>query len=123
MDSAIGLSLMVAIGPGAFGEMLAGFQAVDEHMAATPIAENVPALLGLIEVWYRTFCDLPVEPYSPTPGTPSLPRLSPAARHGVERKRVGDGEPVTHGPDRSSGVNPAPTNSTRSTNSCTRATP
>jgi glucose-6-phosphate isomerase len=67
MDSAIGLSLMIAIGPDAFGEMLAGFRAVDEHMAATPITENVPALLGLIEVWYRTFCDLPsraVLPYS-----------------------------------------------------------
>ena len=67
MDSAIGLSLMIAIGPDAFGEMLAGFRAVDEHMAATPIVENVPALLGLIEVWYRTFCDLPsraVLPYS-----------------------------------------------------------
>jgi len=67
MDSAIGLSLMIAIGPAAFGEMLAGFRAVDEHMAATPTAENAPALLGLIEVWYRTFCDLPsraVLPYS-----------------------------------------------------------
>ena len=67
MDSAIGLSLMIAIGPDAFGEMLAGFRAVDVHMAATPIVENVPALLGLIEVWYRTFCDLPsraVLPYS-----------------------------------------------------------
>jgi glucose-6-phosphate isomerase len=67
MDSAIGLSLMIAIGPDAFGEMLAGFRAVDKHMAATPIAENAPALLGLIEVWYRTFCDLPsraVLPYS-----------------------------------------------------------
>ena len=67
MDSAIGLSLMIAIGPDAFGEMLAGFRAVDEHMAATPTAENAPALLGLIEVWYRTFCDLPsraVLPYS-----------------------------------------------------------
>ncbi|MEM8708331.1 MAG: glucose-6-phosphate isomerase, partial [Actinomycetota bacterium] len=67
MDSAIGLSLMLAIGPDGFGEMLAGFRAVDEHMASTPLAENVPALLGLIEVWYRTFCDLPsraVLPYS-----------------------------------------------------------
>ena len=67
MDSAIGLSLMIAIGPDAFDEMLAGFRAVDKHMAAIPIAENAPALLGLIEVWYRTFCDLPsraVLPYS-----------------------------------------------------------
>lgn len=67
MDSAIGLSLMIAIGSDAFDEMLAGFRAVDKHMAATPITENAPALLGLIEVWYRTFCDLPsraVLPYS-----------------------------------------------------------
>ena len=67
MDSAIGLSLMLAIGPDRFAEMLAGFRAVDEHMAATPLAENVPALLGLIEVWYRTFCGLgsrAVLPYS-----------------------------------------------------------
>jgi glucose-6-phosphate isomerase len=67
MDSAIGLSLMVAIGPDAFREMLAGFRTVDEHMAKTPLAQNVPVLLGLIEVWYRTFCGLgsrAVLPYS-----------------------------------------------------------
>ncbi|MEM9204451.1 MAG: glucose-6-phosphate isomerase [Actinomycetota bacterium] len=67
MDSAIGLSLMLAIGPDAFGEMLAGFRMVDEHMASTSLDQNVPVLLGLIEVWYRTFCDLPsraVLPYS-----------------------------------------------------------
>ena len=67
MDSAIGLSLMLAVGPEAFGEMLAGFRVVDDHMAATPLDQNVPVLLGLIEVWYRTFCGLPsraVLPYS-----------------------------------------------------------
>lgn len=67
MDSAIGLSLMVAIGPAAFRDMLAGFRVVDEHMASAPINANVPALLGLIEVWYRTFCGLgsrAVLPYS-----------------------------------------------------------
>ena len=59
LDSAIGLSLMVAIGDAAFRSMLAGFRAVDEHFASAPVAENVPALLGLVEVWYRTFCGLP----------------------------------------------------------------
>ena len=98
MDSAIGLSLMIAIGPDAFGEMLAGFRAVDEHMAATPIAENVPALLGLIEVWYRTFCDLPsraVLPYSR-----ALHRF-PAYLQQLDMESNGkrvrtDGEPVTY---------------------------
>ena len=98
MDSAIGLSLMIAIGPDAFGEMLAGFRAVDEHMAATPIAENVPALLGLIEVWYRTFCDLPsraVLPYSRV-----LHRF-PAYLQQLDMESNGkrvriDGEPVTY---------------------------
>jgi glucose-6-phosphate isomerase len=67
MDSAIGLSLMLAIGAESFGEMLAGFRIVDEHLAEQPLADNVPVLLGLIEVWYRTFCALPtraVLPYS-----------------------------------------------------------
>ena len=98
MDCAIGLSLMIAIGPDAFGEMLAGFRAVDEHMAATPIAENVPALLGLIEVWYRTFCDLPsraVLPYSR-----ALHRF-PAYLQQLDMESNGkrvriDGKPVTY---------------------------
>jgi len=67
MDSAIGLSLMIAIGPSSFRDMLAGFRIVDEHLASEPLATNVPVVLGLIEVWYRTFCDLPtraVLPYS-----------------------------------------------------------
>jgi glucose-6-phosphate isomerase len=51
-DSAIGLSLMVAIGPDAFGEMLAGFHAIDEHFRSAPFAANLPVLLGLIGVWY-----------------------------------------------------------------------
>ncbi len=53
MDSAIGLSTMLAIGPGHFGELLAGFHAMDEHFAEAPLAANVPALLGLLAVWYR----------------------------------------------------------------------
>src|SRR5438128_992754 len=54
-DSAIGLSLMLAIGPGQFGEMLAGFHAIDEHFRTTPFDRNLPVLLGLIGVWYDDF--------------------------------------------------------------------
>ena len=54
-DSAVGLSLMLAIGRDAFGEMLAGFHVVDEHFRTAPIEQNVPALLGLLNVWYNNF--------------------------------------------------------------------
>jgi glucose-6-phosphate isomerase len=52
-DSAIGLSLMISIGPDAFYEMLGGFHAIDEHFRTAPFGENLPALLGLIGVWYN----------------------------------------------------------------------
>ncbi len=55
MDSAIGLSTMLAIGPGQFEEMLAGFHEVDEHFRTTPIDRNLPALMGLLAVWYGDF--------------------------------------------------------------------
>jgi len=55
MDSAIGLSTMLAIGPEQFGEMLAGFHAMDEHFRETPTERNLPALLGLLAVWYGDF--------------------------------------------------------------------
>jgi glucose-6-phosphate isomerase len=55
MDSAIGLSTMIAIGPERFGEMLAGFHAVDEHFRETPTGRNLPALMGLLAVWYADF--------------------------------------------------------------------
>jgi glucose-6-phosphate isomerase len=55
MDSAIGLSTMLAIGPERFVEMLAGFHAVDEHFREAPIQRNLPALLGLLAVWYGDF--------------------------------------------------------------------
>jgi glucose-6-phosphate isomerase len=54
-DSAIGLSLMVAIGADAFRDMLAGFHAMDEHFRTAPIEANLPMLLGLIGVWYNNF--------------------------------------------------------------------
>ncbi|KGH47908.1 glucose-6-phosphate isomerase [Modestobacter caceresii] len=53
--SAIGLSLMVAIGPDAYAEMLAGFHAVDEHFRTAPLAENMPVVQGLLNVWYTDF--------------------------------------------------------------------
>ena len=55
MDSAIGLSIMVAIGPDRFGEMLAGFHEMDEHFRTAPLAGNLPVLMGLLAVWYRDF--------------------------------------------------------------------
>src|SRR5438034_1097492 len=55
MDSAIGLSTMIAIGPQQFRQMLAGFHAMDEHFRSTPFERNLPVLLGLISVWYRDF--------------------------------------------------------------------
>ena len=55
MDSAIGLSTMLAIGPEGFREMLAGFHAMDEHFTSTPLDQNLPALMGLLAVWYSDF--------------------------------------------------------------------
>ena len=52
-DSAIGLSLMIAVGPDAFRDMLDGFHAIDTHFRTTPLRRNLPALLGLISVWYN----------------------------------------------------------------------
>jgi glucose-6-phosphate isomerase len=55
MDSAIGLSTMLAIGPRRFEDLLAGFRAVDEHFETTPFERNLPVLLGLLSVWYGDF--------------------------------------------------------------------
>jgi glucose-6-phosphate isomerase len=69
MDSAIGLSTMIAIGPEHFREMLAGFHAMDEHFRTAPFEHNLPVLMGLLAVWYNDFFDaqtvavLPYEQY------------------------------------------------------------
>jgi glucose-6-phosphate isomerase len=69
MDSAIGLSTMIAIGAERFAEMLAGFHAIDEHFRSTPFERNLPVLMGLLAVWYGDFFDaqttavLPYEQY------------------------------------------------------------
>ncbi|HTD10068.1 MAG TPA: glucose-6-phosphate isomerase [Solirubrobacteraceae bacterium] len=55
MDSAIGLSTMLAIGPEQFAQMLGGFHAIDEHFRTAPLEQNLPALMGLLAVWYGDF--------------------------------------------------------------------
>ncbi|HEX6527548.1 MAG TPA: glucose-6-phosphate isomerase [Streptosporangiaceae bacterium] len=66
MDSAIGLSIMVALGPEQFGEMLAGFHDMDEHFRTAALERNLPVLHGLLSLWYRDFFGAPtygVMPY------------------------------------------------------------
>ena len=69
MDSAIGLSTMVAVGPDNFHAMLAGFHEMDEHFRTAPFGENLPVLMALLAVWYGDFFDaqtaavLPYEQY------------------------------------------------------------
>jgi glucose-6-phosphate isomerase len=57
MDSAIGLSTMLAIGPEQFSELLGGFHAMDEHFRTAPLEQNLPVLMGLLAVWYGDFFD------------------------------------------------------------------
>jgi len=67
MDSAIGLSTMLAVGPDGFRELLAGFHEMDEHFRTTPLERNLPVLMGLLAVWYSDFFDAQtsgVMPYS-----------------------------------------------------------
>src|SRR6478609_2272883 len=67
MDSAIGLSTMIAIGSDGFRDMLAGFRAMDEHFLTAPPERNLPLLMGLLTVWYNNFFGaqtLGIMPYS-----------------------------------------------------------
>ena len=67
MDSAIGLSTMIAIGVAHFSDMLSGFHAMDEHFRTAPVDANLPLMMGLISVWNRDFLSVPttaVLPYS-----------------------------------------------------------
>ncbi len=67
MDSAIGLSTMLGIGPDQFRELLAGFHAMDEHFRTTPFERNLPVLMGLLAIWYGDFFEAQtagVMPYS-----------------------------------------------------------
>jgi len=57
MESAIGLSTMIAIGPENFRSLLAGFHAMDEHFRTAPFSQNLPVLMGLLTIWYNNFFD------------------------------------------------------------------
>jgi glucose-6-phosphate isomerase len=95
--SAIGLSLMVAIGPDGYDEMLAGFHAVDEHFRTAPLAENLPVLQGLLNIWYTDFFG--AQTHAVLPYSQYLSRL-PAYLQQLTMESNGksvtwDGEPVT----------------------------
>ncbi|AMM26591.1 glucose-6-phosphate isomerase [Variovorax sp. PAMC 28711] len=65
MDSAIGLSLMIAVGPAHFREMLEGFHAMDEHFRTAPFDRNLPVLMGLLAVWNTDFLEAPTQAVLP----------------------------------------------------------
>ena len=95
--SAIGLSLMVAIGPDRFEELLAGFHAIDEHFRTTPFERNLPVLLGLLGVWYINFFG--AETHAVLPYNQYLERF-PAYLQQLDMESNGksvtlDGTPVT----------------------------
>ncbi|MCZ7534372.1 MAG: glucose-6-phosphate isomerase [Acidimicrobiia bacterium] len=96
MDSAIGLSLMIAIGQESFRDMLDGFRTVDLHFRNTPIERNVPALMGLIGIWYRNVLKYPT--YAVLPYAQDLNRF-PAYLQQLDMESNGksvrlDGSPV-----------------------------
>lgn len=97
VDSAIGLSLMLEFGPENFRELLGGFHAVDEHVASTPLASNVPVLMGLLNVWYTNF--LGAQSHAVLPYAQQLSRFAAYLQQLTMEsngKRVRwDGSPVT----------------------------
>ncbi|MFZ7088422.1 glucose-6-phosphate isomerase [Curtobacterium sp. RRHDQ10] len=97
VDSAIGTSVVVVIGPDNWEQFLAGFHAVDEHMRTAPLAENVPVLMGLLNVWYSNF--LGAQSHAVLPYTQYLSRF-PAYLQQLTMESNGkmvrwDGSPVT----------------------------
>ncbi|MBM0226092.1 MULTISPECIES: glucose-6-phosphate isomerase [Micromonospora] len=98
LPSAVGLSVMLAIGPERFREMLAGYHAVDEHFRTTPVERNLPALLGLLNVWYTDF--LGAQTHAVLPYAQYLHRF-PAYLQQLTMESNGksvtvDGKPVTY---------------------------
>ncbi|MGO1306961.1 MAG: glucose-6-phosphate isomerase [Microbacterium gubbeenense] len=97
VDSAIGTSLAIALGPDVFREFLGGFHTVDEHVRTTPLAENVPVLMGLLNVWYNNF--LGAQSHAVLPYAQQLHRF-PAYLQQLTMESNGksvrwDGSPVT----------------------------
>ena len=118
MDSAIGLSTMIAIGPEQFAELLAGFHEMDEHFRTAPLAENLPVLLGLLTVWYADFFGVARHRRDAVRAVPeAVPRLPAAADDGVQRQARHAGRHARRlpRPARSTGASRAPTASTAST--------
>ncbi len=116
-DSAIGFSLMVAIGPDAFADMLAGFRAIDEHFRHAPLEANMPVIQGMLNVWYNNFFG--AQTHAVLPYSQRLARF-PAYLQQLTMESNGksvrrDGTPVWARPVRSSGASRAPTASTPST--------
>jgi glucose-6-phosphate isomerase len=97
VDSAIGTSLVIAIGPERFAEFLAGFHAIDEHFRETPVERNVPALMGLLNIWYVNF--LGAQTHAVLPYAQSLHRFAAYLQQlTMESNGKGvrwDGSPVT----------------------------
>jgi glucose-6-phosphate isomerase len=98
MDSAIGLSLLLAIGPEAFRDLLAGFHAMDTHARTAPLEKNLPVLLGLIGIWYRNFFG--AQTHAVLPYAQELDRF-PAYLQQLDMESNGksvtrDGHPVHH---------------------------
>ena len=123
MDSAIGLSTMIAIGPDHFREMLAGFHAMDEHFRTAPFERNLPVLMGLLAVWYNDFFDaqtvavLPYEQYLKRfPAYLQQLTMESNGKHVTLRRRAGRLSDRTD----LSGASRAPMASTRSISSFTR---
>ena len=102
VDSAIGLSLMIAIGPAAFREFLAGFHVIDEHFRSAPFEANLPALLGLIGLWYDNFFGaetVAILPYSQNLGRfPAYLQQLDMESNGKSVDRQGRPVPPTTGP-------------------------
>ncbi len=98
MDSAVGTSLAVAIGPENFADLLAGFRLVDEHFDSTPAEQNVPVLMGMLNVWYNNF--LGAETHAVLPYSQLMHRF-PAYLQQLTMESNGkgvrwDGAPVTY---------------------------
>ncbi|MDO3703156.1 glucose-6-phosphate isomerase [Micromonospora sp. C28SCA-DRY-2] len=98
LPSAVGLSVMLSIGPDRFREMLGGYHAVDEHFRTAPLARNAPVLLGLLNVWYTNF--LGAQTHAVLPYSQYLHRL-PAYLQQLTMESNGksvtvDGAPVTY---------------------------
>ena len=96
LDSAIGLSLMISIGPDRFRELLTGFRAIDEHFRTAPFERNAPVLLGLLWTWYGTF--LGAQTHAVLPYSQHLEKL-PAYLQQLDMESNGksvdlDGDPV-----------------------------